>query len=67
MVGNFDSQSEQDFGLDGSSGNAMLQGHAVEKFHGDESVAAFLPNVVNGANIGMVQRGSRLSFSPETA
>ena len=66
-VGNFDSQSEQDFGLDGPSGNAMLQGHAVQKFHGDESVAAFLPNVVNGADVGVVQRGSRLGFSPETA
>jgi hypothetical protein len=45
----------------------MLQGHAIQKFHGDESVPAFFPDVVDGADVGMIERGSSLSLSPETA
>jgi hypothetical protein len=45
----------------------MLQGHAIQKFHGDERMAAFLSNVVNGADVGMVQSGSGLRLSLETA
>ena len=66
-IGNLNSQSEQDFGLDGPSRDAMLQGHAVQKLHGDERVTAFLAYVVNGADVGMVQSGSSLSLSLETA
>ena len=40
----------------------MLQRDAVQKLHDDEGLALFLPNLMNGANIGMVQRGSCLSF-----
>ena len=45
----------------------MLQGHAIKKFHGDERITAFLPDVVNGADVGMVERGSSLSLSLEAA
>src|SRR5580704_6696388 len=44
----------------------MLQRHAVEKLHGDESLAFMLANVVDGADVGMIQcRGSlRLPLKP---
>src|SRR5437870_4658374 len=44
----------------------MLQGHAIQKFHGDESVSTFFPDVVDGADVGMVQGGGSLCFAPET-
>src|SRR5712691_8680967 len=40
----------------------MLQGVAIQKLHGDESLAVLLANVVNSADIGMVQGGSSLRF-----
>ena len=33
----------------------MLQRLAVEKLHGDEGLAVFFADVVNGANVGVVQ------------
>ncbi len=45
----------------------MFQGHAIQKFHGDERVTTFLSDIVNGADVGMVQRGCSLGFSLETA
>ena len=41
----------------------MLQGLAVEKLHGDEGLAIFFADVVNGADVGMVQCGSGLGFA----
>jgi hypothetical protein len=41
----------------------MLERRAIEKFHGDESLAILLADVVNGADIGVVQRGGGLSFT----
>ena len=38
----------------------------VQKLHGDERLAVLLANVVNGADVGMIQSGSRLSFALET-
>ncbi len=45
----------------------MPQGHAIQKFHRDKSVPAFFPDVVDGADVGMVERGSSLSLSSKTA
>jgi len=36
-----------------------------EVFHGDECQAVFFADVVNGADVGMVQRRRRLRFAPE--
>jgi len=43
----------------------VLQRDAVEKLHGDEKAASFFANVVNGADIGMVERGRRTRFAQE--
>jgi hypothetical protein len=53
-------------GLDGFSGDAMLQGDPVQKFHDDEWLTILLPDFMDGADIGMVQCGSGLRFALET-
>ena len=45
----------------------MLQGHAVEKFHGDEGLALLIVDLVNGADVGMVESRGRLGFALEAA
>jgi len=44
----------------------VLQRHAVQKLHGDERLAILLANVVNRADVGMVEGGSCLGLTPET-
>ena len=44
----------------------MFQGLAFEKFHGDEGLAVLLVNLVNGADVGVVQCRSGLRFALET-
>jgi hypothetical protein len=41
----------------------VLQGRAVQKLHGDERLSALLADVVNRADVGMVQRGRGLGFA----
>ena len=61
-VCDLDGQRHERFVLERTPCNAMLERHAIEKLHGDESLASFVPDVVNGANIGMIQSGRGLSF-----
>ena len=41
----------------------MLQGYALEKLHGDEGLAILLADVVDRADIGVVQGGCGLGFA----
>ena len=53
-----------------SSGPAVdevLQSGAVEKFHGDEGFAVLFADIVDRANVGMIQRGGCLGFALEAA
>ena len=45
---------------------ARAQIGAFEEFHDDEMVPILLPNLVNGANIGMVQGRGRASLALKT-
>jgi hypothetical protein len=47
-------------------GNEMLQGSAVEKLHCNELSPVLLPDVVNGADVGVIQRRSGLGFAAES-
>jgi len=38
----------------------MLQRRAVQKLHGNEGRAIFLPDFIDGADVGMVQSGGCL-------
>ncbi len=65
-VGNLNRQTQQRVGIQGPSRDAMHQGHAVQKFHDDEGPPVVVPNLIDGANIGMIQCGSclRLPLEP---
>ena len=45
------SLDRQRFSLD-----AVLEGIALHQFHGDEGLAALLVDIVDGADVGMIQR-----------
>ena len=59
----FNCQAEKNVGLDRQFGDTMLQRHAIQKLHGEKSVAVLGANVVNCADIGVIQRGCRLRFA----
>jgi hypothetical protein len=44
----------------------MLQWSAFQVLHRDEGAARIFPDVVNGADVGMIQRGGGLGFTAET-
>ncbi len=64
-IGNFNGESQQYVRLDGSAGDAVLQGQAVQKLHGDERLVTVFSDFVDGADIRMVQRRSRFRFAPK--
>src|SRR2546423_12112851 len=43
----------------------MLQRDAIEEFHGDEGFAVLFADVVDGADVGMVEGGGSLGFPLE--
>ena len=53
--GDFDGEREQAFDVHGTAGDAMLQGYAVQKFHGNERLLAVLADFVDGADVGMIE------------
>src|SRR5437764_3059648 len=55
-IGYFNSQREQNFGFERLPGNAVLQRGAFEKLHCDEWMAVVLADLVNGADIRVVER-----------
>ena len=62
-IGNLNCQTEQDIGFEGLSCYLMFQRHPVQKFHCDESQRLLLANVINCADIGMIQCRCGLSFA----
>jgi hypothetical protein len=52
--------------FDWLSGDEMLKGGAVKEFHGDEGAAVFFADVVDGADVGMVEGGRGFGFAAET-
>jgi hypothetical protein len=64
-VGNFNRQTDQEVALKGLSVDTMLQCRTVQKLHGDEWLAVFLADFIDGADVGMVQGGGCLSFALE--
>ena len=62
---NLDCQRQKSLGFHGTPRNAVLQRHAVQKLHGDERLAILFVNLVNRANVGMVEGGGSLSLALE--
>src|SRR5580698_6388882 len=65
-ISNLDPQREQRFNFQRTPSNAAFQSDAIQKFHGNEGFPILLANVMNRANIRMVQRGCRLGFTLKT-
>ncbi len=43
----------------------MFERLAIEKFHGDEGFAVLLADIVDGADVGMIEGGGGLGFALE--
>src|ERR1700747_1748061 len=43
----------------------MFQGHAFQKFHDDKRLTVLLSDLMNRADVGMVQSGRSTSFTAE--
>src|ERR1022692_1356212 len=65
-VRNLDGQRQNQLGFHRSPSDAMLQRHAIQKLHGDEGLVIVLADVVNGADVGVVESGGGASFTSET-
>jgi len=65
-VGDLHRQLQQRIDLHGTSRDAVLQHHAVQILHGDEGFPIFLANVVDGADIRVVERRCRFGLAPKS-
>ena len=65
-VGDFDGEGEEFFDVHGAAVDAVLERLPIEKFHGDKGVAVLLADIVDGADVGMVQGGGGLRFPLES-
>src|ERR1700676_1595979 len=66
-IGDLDRQRHQDLGIQRLPRDAVLQGHAVEEFHHDKRLAVLLIDLVNGADIRMIQGRGGFGLALETA
>ncbi len=62
-IGNFDGQREQESNIERLRGDAVLERCPVQKLHRDERLRIVLANLVNRADVGMIQcrSGTRLT------
>jgi hypothetical protein len=60
-VGDLDGHTEENVRLDWLSGDATLQRHPLQKLHDDER-PAIVADIVNGADVGVIESGRRLRF-----
>ena len=66
-VGDFDAERQHRVHVQTAmAGDALLQRAALQILHGDEGAAVLLADVMNGADVGMIQggRGSSLALEP---
>src|SRR5258708_804937 len=64
-VGNLDCKFEYLVQGERLAGDYMLERAAVHEFHGDELLAVLLANIVDGANVWMIERGGSFGFAAE--
>src|SRR5208282_396095 len=64
-VRNLDSQRQQGFDFQRTTGNALLQRHPVQKLHRDEWLPVLLVNLEDHADVRMIQCGGSLRFALE--
>ncbi len=64
-IGNLDSHVQQLFQLERPALDLVFESRALQILHGDESLPVLLADVVDGADVGMVQGRSRLGLALE--
>src|ERR1700691_520120 len=62
-VGDLNGQWEQNIYFQRTAGDAMFQSQAINELHGDEGRLPRPPDLVNRADIWMVESGGRASFA----
>jgi len=65
-VGNFNCKRQQHFNFQRTPGDTVLQSCTIQKLHRDKCLAVLLANVVNRANVGVVQCGCGLCLALKT-
>src|SRR5262249_19553679 len=66
-VSDLDADIKQDFHVDRTPHDEVFERLTVEKFHGDESHAILFVNLVDGANVGVVQSRGGLGLTLKTS
>src|SRR5690242_6457575 len=56
-VSDFDGERKNQFGVHGTVADSVLQSQAIQKLHGDERQVFAFPNLVNRADIRVIERG----------
>jgi len=64
-VGDINGKRQQQISFHGTSGDAVLQHYAVEILHGDKCFPVLFADVINRADVGVVQCGCSLSLASE--
>jgi len=64
-IGHFAGNIQQSIEFQPLTVGQVLQCLPIQKFHGNERLAVLLTDVINGANVRMVQSRSRLRFPLE--
>ena len=64
-ISDLDGERQQSVHLQRATSNALPQCHAIQKLHGDERLPIMLTNLVNRADVGMIQRRRRPRLPPE--
>ena len=65
-IGNLSRQVQHFVRLEKFPGQALLQGLPLQQLHVNEGLALVLLNSVDGADVGMVERGRRPRLTPES-
>src|SRR5207302_10482866 len=65
-IGDFNAERQEYFDFEGAAGDALLQGSALQALHDDERSAVLLPDIVDGADIGVVEAGGAAGLALET-
>src|ERR1039457_873214 len=66
-VGDVNGDGEQNFRFQWTPRDAVLQGQAIQKLHGDERLAMLVVNFVDGADVRMIQCRGCPSFALKAA
>src|SRR5258708_25494521 len=65
-IGDGDAKAEERVRFNGAARDAVLQRRAIQKLHGNERLSVLCTDVINRADVGVVQgrRGLRLALEP---